>query len=286
MDEREIIDSLRARSVPGAIRDRLQATRGGFLPWTATLRPAELAIARSHGLRPIAAIAATCWMHYAWSWTEGHAQGWETALQRLRTEAAAAGANAVLDVRMRTVSLPVQDSMDFSLVGTAVHVEGLGPSPDPIVATVPALEFVQLVEADIVPTGIAVGARYDWLNDWSNSARQQFAGNVESRTLSTFWESVRRQAQADLRRSARPMGNGVLAHVNFSQMFEVEGGENQPRRYLGRQIIIGTVVDTPPRATPTRDVHIAVTLNKSRGALRGGRPHHQSYDLDDSEGGI
>ena len=32
---------------------------------------------------------------------------------------------------------------------------GLPPSHDPIVATVPALEFVKLLEADVVPTGIA-----------------------------------------------------------------------------------------------------------------------------------
>ena len=48
--------------------------------------------------------------------------------------------------------------MDFTLIGTAVYVEGLPPSVEPIVATVPALEFVKLLEADVVPTGIAIGA--------------------------------------------------------------------------------------------------------------------------------
>ena len=76
-----------------------------------------------------------------------------------------AGANVVLDVKMRTIPLGVENSMDFTLVGTAAWVEGMPPSDDPIVATVPALEFVKLLEADIVPTGIAVGAQYNWLND-------------------------------------------------------------------------------------------------------------------------
>ena len=69
--------------------------------------------------------------------------------------------------------------MDFTLVGTAVHVEGLPPSPDPIVATVPALEFVKLLEADVVPTGIAIGAHYEWMTDWRGSANQTWMGNIE-----------------------------------------------------------------------------------------------------------
>ena len=161
--------------VPPPIRARLEGARAGKLPWMATLTPAELMIARSHGLKPIAAVSATCWLHYGWSWTEGHAQGWEMALRRLREEASAAGANAVLDVKMRTVPLGVANSMDFTLVGTAVRMDGLPPSEQPIVATVPALEFVKLLEADVVPTGIAIGAHYEWLTDWQRQ-RQPCAG--------------------------------------------------------------------------------------------------------------
>ena len=81
-------------------------------------------------------------------------------MQRLREEAKAAGANAVLDVKMRTIPLGIESSMDFTLVGTAVKIDGLPPSSDPIIATVPALEFVKLLEADVVPTGIAICADY------------------------------------------------------------------------------------------------------------------------------
>ena len=76
-----------------------------------------------------------------------------TAEHRRLEEAKAAGANAVLDVKMRTIPLGVENSTDFTLIGTAVRLEGLPPSPEPIVATVPAFEFVKLIEADVVPTG-------------------------------------------------------------------------------------------------------------------------------------
>ena len=166
----EIKGSLRTGVVPAGIRMRLEGTRAGRLPWTATLTLAELMIVRSHGLRPVASVSATCWMHYGFSWTQGHAQGWETALRRLRAEAKAASANVVLDVKMRTLPLGGQSSMDFTLVGTAAYVEGLPPSAEPVVATVPALEFVKLLEADVVTTGIAIGAEYEWLTDWRGAA--------------------------------------------------------------------------------------------------------------------
>ena len=280
----DIEASLRAKRVPSATRERLEAARAGRLPWTATLTPAELLIARSHGLRPIASVSATCWLHYGWSWTEGHSQGWHTALSRLREEAKAAGANAVLDVKMRTIPLQVQESMDFTLVGTAVRVEGLPPSDHPVVATVPALEFVKLLQADVVPTGIAIGAKYEWLTDWRNAARQGWRGNIESLALSQFWETVRKEAHAELRKKAAPQGNGVLAHLNFSQIFEFE--QNETKRYLGRHIVVATTVDARRGQPFAHEVEMVVDMHAGPTPLVGRRPHHQSYASNEQEGAI
>jgi len=282
----DIINCLHTGAVPAATRARLEGARSGTLPWTATLSPAELLIARSHGLRPIAAVSATCWLHHGWSWTEGHAQGWGMALQRLRAEAKAAGANAVLDVKMRTIPLGVENSTDFTLIGTAVRIEGLPPSQEPIVATVPALEFVKLLEADVVPTGLAIGAQYDWMNDWRGRTNQAWMGNVESTALGSFWETIRQRAHAELRRSAQPQGNGVLAHINFSQLFEFEGGENKPKRFLGRHIVIATTVDARRGVPFQHDVQMVVDMHAGSTPLTGTTPHHQSYATNDKEGAI
>jgi hypothetical protein len=300
----DIQAALRAGRVPSATLTRLEAARTGRAPWVATLTPAELLAVRSHGLRPIAAIAATCWMHYGWSWTEGHAQGWNVALTRLKQEAMAASANAVLDVKMRTIPLGVENSMDFTLVGTAARVEGLPPSDDPIVATVPALEFVKLLEADIVPTGIAVGAQYEWLSDWSGNTNQTFAGNVETIVLSQFWEQIRQRAHAELRRNAAGLGNGVLAHVNFGQLFKIEV-DKQPKRFLGRQIVVATTVDAPKSRKPTNmpwgpppwgeskarpavphEIGTVIDLHAGRTPLTGRARHHQSYASNEHDGAI
>jgi hypothetical protein len=282
----DILMSLRGGRVPSSTLERLQGARAGKLPWMATLTPAELMVARSHGLKPIASVSATCWLHYGWSWTLGHAEGWGMAMRRLKEEAKAAGANAVLDVKMRTIPLGIESSMDFTLVGTAVYVEGLPPSQDPIIATVPALEFVKLLEADVVPTGIAIGAHYEWMADWRGNANMSWMGNIESRALSNLWETVRQRAHADLRANAKPQGNGVLAHLNFSQMFEQEGGENQPKQYLARHIVIATTVDAR-RGTPfPHEIKMVVDMHAGGTPLTGTTRHHQSYATNENEGAI
>jgi hypothetical protein len=239
---------------------------------------------RSHGVKPVAAIAASCWLHYGWSWTEGHAQGWDAALRRLRQEAVAAGANAVLDVKMRTIPLAVGQSMDFTLLGTAVYVDGLPPSSDPVVATVPALEFVKLLEADVVPTGIAIGADYEWLTNWRFNPNMSWLGNIESEQLSILWEIVRKRAHQRLREHARAQGNGVLAHINFSQMFDE--GENQRKRYLARHIVVATTVDAPRGTTLSQKIKFVVDTHAGATPLKGTARHHQSYAKNETEGAI
>jgi uncharacterized protein YbjQ (UPF0145 family) len=281
----ELLTYIQGGALPPVIEKRLQEARAGTLPWIATLTPAELLIARSHGVRPIATVSATCWLHYGWSWTLGHSEGWTQALHRLKDEARAAGANAVLDVKMRTVSLGVADSMDFTLVGTAVYVEDLEPSGDPVVATVPALEFVKLLEGDVVPTGIAVGAHYQWIADWRNSARMTWMGNVESPQFSQLWATVRDRAHQDLRANARSLGNGVLAHVNFSQSFERED-QNHVKQYLARHIVVATTVDARPGAPMPHGVKMVVDLHAGKSPLTGTTRHNQSYLSNESEGAI
>jgi uncharacterized protein YbjQ (UPF0145 family) len=281
----DILNALRTNRVPEITRERLEGARTGKLPWLSTLTPAELLITRTHGIRPIAAVSATCWLQYGFSWTEGHVEGWETAIRRLREEAKAAGANAVLDVKMRTLPLGVENSMDFTLVGTAVRIEGLPPSSDPVIATLPALEFVKLLEADVVPTGIAVGANYEWLTDWYGNASQVGFWNMEAQQLTRLWETVRYRAHAELRRHASGIGNGVLAHVNFSEMFEREV-ENQPNQYLARFIVIATVVDAKKGATIPHDVQIVVDMCDGKTPLTGTPVHHQSYATNDEDGAI
>lgn len=296
--------------LPPFVTERLAGAAAGQGAWVATMTPAELLLMCSHGMRPVATVSGTCWYSYGRSWTEGHAQGWHEALDRIAREAAAAGANAVVDVRMRTLRHRIGASMDFTLIGTAVKIDGLPPAPHPVIATVPALEFVRLLEADIVPVGIAVGARYEWLgNSWASDrswaggdwgwtdagalrrtqrALQLFAGNQPLTDLMDFWNAIRRAAHADLRLAAAQQGNGVLAHTQFGQLIRQER-DKMPPAYLGRHIVVGTVVDARRGAPVPHGVETVIDMRDDLSPLKGGVGNrHSVYDGDamEEEGAI
>lgn len=286
--------ALAANRLPAFVEARLAAAGAGKAPWLATMSPAELALARAKGIRPLATVSGTCWYHYGWSWTEGHAEGWHLALARLREEARLLGAHAVVDVRMRKVEIALGDSMDFTVIGTAVRIDGLAASPEPVVATVPALEFVRLLEAGIVPVGLAIGAQYRWLNAYgaASAMRLQGAGrpftNAPLSELGQFWEGVLRSALAELAKDARRQGNGVLAHTHFGQILRIEGGDNTPPRFLGRHIVIGTVIDTQASAM-NREHAVRAVVDMCDGEsplLAAAAPSHNAYSARDEEGMI
>lgn len=267
--------------LPSFVTERLADAGAGRTPWMSTMTPAELQLARTHGVKPIATVSGTCWYQYGRSWTEGHAAGWRAALRRIAEEACACGANAVTDVRMRTVHSGLQASMDYTLIGTAVRIEGLPPSPDPIIATVPAMEFVRLLEMDIVPCGLAVGARYEWLTDMYNG---NFSGayswtNRVLPELSGFWEMVRRKAHQELRQDAARQGTGVLAHTHFGQLFK-QDVDKQPTRYLGRHIVIGTVVDTRRGSAVPHGIRTVVDMRDDLSPLlaEAGKPFGHRFN--------
>jgi hypothetical protein len=111
-------------------------------------------------------------------------------------------------------------------------------------------------------------------------------GNIESRQLSDLWNKVRHRAHQQLRAHARSQGNGVLAHLNFSQMFEDEDPNNEgKKRYLARHIVVATTVDAKRGValahgiTPVVDIHAGTTPLKPAGR------HHESY-ANESEGAI
>jgi hypothetical protein len=276
--------ALGAGRVPDFVEARLTGAAAGKIPWIATMTPSELRLARSHGIRPVAMVSGTCWYHYGYSWTRGHSEGWRAAFGRMWNEAVILGANAIVDVKLRTIQLKLGESMDYTVLGTAVRIDGLPPSTDPVIATVPALEFVRLLEAGIVPTGIGIGAHYDWLpatglnldGSWS------FA-NQPLTMLGSFWESVRRQALRELYEDTRNLGTGVLAHTHFGQLLKFE--EEGRLRYLGRHIVIGTIVESRRGMEVPHDIRTAVDMRDSLSPLSGEAARPRNLYPVEAEGG-
>ena len=247
--------------LPGFVEKRLTEARAGTTPWMTTMTSAELLLAVTRGVRPVATVSGNCWYQSGVSWTEGHASGWRSAQHRLREEALACGANAVVDVKMRTVKRAHSASMDFSQIGTAIKVQGLPPSTDPIIATAPLMAFIRLLQAGVVPVGLAIGVQHDWLVDQTRAYSGTFTwSNQELSTLSQFWETLRRRTHRQLKADAAMHGNGVLAHTELSQLIKQEGEDKGPIRYLGRHLVLGTLVQSGEGSPITRDIGTVVDM--------------------------
>jgi len=294
--------ALKRDQIPEFVKDRLKSAGERKIPWLSTMTPAELLLGKSHGLRPLATVSGTCWYHYGFSWTNGHAQGWNHAVARIKREAQAAGANAVVDVQMRKVESPDSNSMDFTLVGTAVKFDALPPSSDPVVATVSAMDFVRLLEMGIAVCGIAVGASYRFLDQayrlasssgyasptaiQVQSSLQAFGYNLPVLELTNFWEKVRRKAHAELRTDAEKIGNGVLAKTHFGQLIRVER-DKMPPNYLGRHIVIGTVVETKRGDGIPHHIQTVVDMRDELSPLIGGGASGNDFETtNEMAGGI
>jgi hypothetical protein len=206
-------------------------------------------------------------------------------LHRIKAEAKACGANAIVDVKMRTSHSGGCASMDFTLLGTAIKLDNIPASSDPIVATAPLLDFMRLMQAGIVPVGLAVGAQYDWLVDYQKVYGGSWTwNNQELTTLSGFWGSLRRAAHRELKLDTARHGNGVLAHTQLGQLMKVEG---DPIRYLGRHIVIGTVVQAGEGALQQRGVQTVVDMRDDLSPLAASAANDsKSFGFNEREGGI
>ncbi|MGC9271501.1 heavy metal-binding domain-containing protein [Acidiphilium sp.] len=239
--------ALRHNGVPGFVGERLRHTAVGRLPWVSTASPGDLLTLRTHGIKTLGMVSGNCWYHFGYSWTEGHRDGWHTAIARMQHEAALMGAHAVVEVRLATRQSSEPDdrnSMDYSATGTAISIAGMADERDPMVATVSQLEFARLLEAGILPVGLAVGAHYEWMADpygWADAQQSYF--NQELEVLAGFQRRVRQSALNAMRSHARTQGGtGVLGRVQFTEMFREPGNQEEPTQYLCRHIAFGTVI--------------------------------------------
>lgn len=254
-------NALQSGALPEFVLQRMAQTAQGRLPWTSTAAPAELLALRSHGVQPLGIVMGNCWYQYSRSWTDGHYEGWHKALDRLHKEAVALGANAVVDVRLKT-RYGEHNDMDYAVFGTAVRVRGLQPSAKPVVSTVSALEFVRLLENGMVPEGIAIGAHYDTYGARIRTLSRRVKGpfrNFEMTQLSTFLDGVRRSAIHSLQRDGARMGASVLAHTHASQL-QCLSNDNAYQSFLYRHIVIGTAVSYNRAAHPAHELVSVVSL--------------------------
>jgi uncharacterized protein YbjQ (UPF0145 family) len=167
-----------------------------------------------------------------WSGYEPYAQairqGRDTALGRMRQEAAALGADGVVGVRL-TEELMDGQKHEFMALGTAVRSRGRQRPERAFTTDLAAQDLAKLLGAGWVPAGIIYGLsiaiRHD---DWrTNSSLSPFAGNIEVPGYTELISHVRATARNDFARQVAALGaDAALMSGLQSRMWKLEAGEN------------------------------------------------------------
>jgi len=167
-----------------------------------------------------------------WSGYEPYAKairhGRDTALGRMRQEAAALGADGVVGVRLTEERMEGQ-KREFMALGTAVRSRGRQRPERPFTTDLAAQDLAKLLGAGWVPAGIIYGlsiaVRHD---DWrTNTALSPFAGNIEVAGYTELITHVRAAARNDFAAQVARLGADAALMTGLrSRMWKVEVGEN------------------------------------------------------------
>jgi uncharacterized protein YbjQ (UPF0145 family) len=166
-----------------------------------------------------------------WSGYEPYARairhGRDTALDRMRQEAAALGADGVVGLRFTTERMEGQ-KREFMALGTAVRSRGRQRPGRPFTTDLAAQDVAKLLSAGWVPAGLiygfAIAVRHD---DWrTNRSLSPFAGNIEVTGYTELITHVRAKARRDFAHQVATLGaDAALMSGISSTMWKIEAGE-------------------------------------------------------------
>lgn len=273
--------ALERGQLPGYVRQRLDTQRTGALPWTSDLSVNEWLLMQNYKFRPLGLVMGSSYYHvgyskanFSGSWGSGEVrsisnalyQGRHLALTRMSQEAKELGANAVVGVRLET-KMPsyAGHETEFVAIGTAVAMEGLAPSANPVLCTVSGQDLAKLLAAGSIPVSLAMGVsvyyQYTTAQDtwrersWSNQEMPMFTDSVYQTRHAAMRNMVHESVQAG--------GTGVLAHETKLHVYEVEveRGENDTRTdHVLEFVSMGTVISSP-RQMPPLNIETALSLS-------------------------
>lgn len=208
--------------LPGAARARLARFSETGIRTSLLSVPGAVGV-ESVGLTPIAEVMGCIVQYIGWvgganygmtpfafgsvsfqPYVDAMYHGYDTALARMTTEAAAMGADGVVGVRLTRSPLD-QNNHEFVALGTAVRAQSTRRPRSLFTAALPGQDVAKLMQSGWVPAriaiGIAVESRYlDW-----NSRNQMsvMAGNTEVDAPTNLITRVRSLSRDTFGRHAR-----------------------------------------------------------------------------------
>lgn len=167
-------------------------------------------------------------------------RGYDTAVDRMVTEARAMGADGIVGVRLK-VTHQGQGNREFVALGTAVRATGARHLSTPFVTDRAGADVAKLLQAGWVPVSIAVGIsvaiRHD---DYTTRAQARAWGqNVEVTGYTELVQQVRADARARFHDHAARTGAEVAIVSSMSlQIHSIEPSDGH-RDHVAESIVIG-----------------------------------------------
>ncbi|HZU11986.1 MAG TPA: heavy metal-binding domain-containing protein [Chloroflexota bacterium] len=209
-DQQQSVASLEAGGLPVAATRRLQEVSSRQRLFTSDLSVDEFLLVKAAGFHPITQVTGSSIYHVGWQRLPGQSvwyrqseelevvtRAWNEvrgrALGRLRQEAALAGADAVVGVRVTFQRYDWgHDLIEFNLVGTAIRSISGPHFEEPVLSSLSGQEFWELYQAGYMPAGIVGGSSVFYMaatpqTQWS----QSWFGSVFNQELQDFTLGLR-----------------------------------------------------------------------------------------------
>jgi uncharacterized protein YbjQ (UPF0145 family) len=228
--------------MPGLARLSELADSGLF---TSTLTPNELALLVDLGPEPVAQVLGTSVFQVGWQYLPAEAQwsgsdlfcsldvvsrAWEqarrNAFNRLRAEARAVGADAVVGVQLRRGEHDwARRCVDFVINGTAIRLPGGSPATpsDPALSDLSVQEYWKLIGDGWSPTGLVATTAVFFVSQGFGTRWRRRASIMKNQELLEFSEAfsaARRTAVAQLRSQAKSAGADGVVGVSFDYQLD------------------------------------------------------------------
>jgi uncharacterized protein YbjQ (UPF0145 family) len=165
------------------------------------------------------------------------------------------------------------DTIEYTAVGTAVHVDGAPPAAEPVLTTFSGEEYWKLLQSGYGPAGVAASSCVYYQAGW-DSTNSFWAGGWANRELSDLTKGVRRargMAQSRLQNASEALGATGVVGVSITQRQhdrEVEMGEDLKRTdIIFTFLTLGTAIAPLKHGRPEANVKGVMPLS-GRGLSR------------------
>jgi uncharacterized protein YbjQ (UPF0145 family) len=191
----------------------------------------------------------------------------DIALKRLRQEALAMGADAVIATEINFDRFFTENQSEFviSLTGTAVRFNKSSDNLIPVVCTTSMAEFCQLLQTGVIPIGIAFGISvYDFPPDYSMIRQTgRFSGNQEVTLFQSILANARSLAHKCLHLDTLAQhGKGVLAPKHYFKVYRYKEHHQDGKieKYFLETIFIGTIISPPLILSNINPIKVGLSL--------------------------